>query len=129
MTRAVTKQAWPENGRHSRWIEATKSSRSASSRSTAADLPPISAMTGLRVRAHSTAIVVPATVDPVKEILSTPGWETTDMPVVGVHTVRGAHAVHLAGIALEAGASLILDKAAMAAEADRLGLFVVGVQP
>jgi DUF1009 family protein len=53
----------------------------------------------------------------------------TDMPVVGVHTVRGAHAVHLAGIALEAGASLILDKAAMAAEADRLGLFVVGVTP
>lgn len=53
----------------------------------------------------------------------------TDMPVVGVHTVRGAHAVHLAGIALEAGACLILDKAAMAAEADRLGLFVVGVKP
>ena len=53
----------------------------------------------------------------------------TDMPVVGVQTVRGAHAVHLAGIALEAGASLIVDKAAVAAEADRLGLFVVGVTP
>jgi hypothetical protein len=53
----------------------------------------------------------------------------TDMPVVGVQTVRGAHAAHLAGIALEAGASLILDKAAVAAEADRLGLFVVGVKP
>jgi DUF1009 family protein len=53
----------------------------------------------------------------------------TDMPVVGVETVRGAHAAHLAGIALEAGASLILDKAAVAAEADRLGLFVVGVRP
>jgi DUF1009 family protein len=37
--------------------------------------------------------------------------------------------VHLAGIALEAGASLIVDKAAVAAEADRLGLFVVGVTP
>ncbi|MBN9590161.1 MAG: hypothetical protein BGN85_00750 [Alphaproteobacteria bacterium 64-11] len=53
----------------------------------------------------------------------------TDMPVVGVETVRKAHAVHLAGIALEAGGSLIVDKAAVAAEADRLGLFVVGVRP
>jgi DUF1009 family protein len=53
----------------------------------------------------------------------------TDMPVVGVETVRGAHAAHLAGIALEAGASLILDRAAVVAEADRLGLFVVGVRP
>lgn len=51
----------------------------------------------------------------------------TDMPVVGVVTVRGAHAAHLAGIALEAGKSLILDKAAVAAEADKLGMFVVGV--
>jgi DUF1009 family protein len=53
----------------------------------------------------------------------------TDMPVVGVQTVRNAHAAHLAGIALEAGASLILDKAAVAAEADRLGLFVTGIKP
>jgi DUF1009 family protein len=51
----------------------------------------------------------------------------TDMPVIGVSTVRGAASVHLAGIALEAGAALILDKAAVAAEADRLGLFVTGV--
>ena len=35
--------------------------------------------------------------------------------------------VGLAGIALEAGASLIVDKRAVAAEADRLGLFVTGV--
>ena len=53
----------------------------------------------------------------------------TDMPVVGVATVRNAHAAHLAGIALEAGKSLILDKAAVAAEADKLGLFVVGMKP
>ncbi len=37
--------------------------------------------------------------------------------------VRGAANAFLAGIALEAGACLILDKAAVAAEADRLGLF------
>jgi UDP-2,3-diacylglucosamine hydrolase len=53
----------------------------------------------------------------------------TDMPVVGAQTVRNAHAAFLAGIAVEAGAALILDKAAVAAEADRLGLFIVGMKP
>jgi DUF1009 family protein len=53
----------------------------------------------------------------------------TDMPVIGVQTVQGAHAVHLSGIAVEAGAALILDKAQVAREADRLGLFVTGVRP
>jgi DUF1009 family protein len=51
----------------------------------------------------------------------------TDMPVVGVATVRNAHAASLAGIAVEAGQALILDKAAVAAEADQLGLFVTGI--
>jgi len=53
----------------------------------------------------------------------------TDLPVVGVQTVKNAAAAYLAGIALEAGAALILDKAAVAAEADRLGLFVIGLKP
>jgi DUF1009 family protein len=53
----------------------------------------------------------------------------TDMPVVGVQTVKNAAAAFLSGIALEAGKALILDKAAVAAEADRLGLFVTGVRP
>jgi DUF1009 family protein len=53
----------------------------------------------------------------------------TDMPVIGVETVRRAAEAGLAGIALEAGKSLIVDKRAVAAEADRLGLFVVGVLP
>ena len=53
----------------------------------------------------------------------------TDMPVVGVETVRNAAAAFLAGIAVEAGAALVLDKAAVAAEADRLGLFVIGMRP
>ena len=53
----------------------------------------------------------------------------TDMPVVGIETVKNAAAAFLAGIAVEAGAALILDKRAVAAEADRLGLFVVGVKP
>jgi UDP-2,3-diacylglucosamine hydrolase len=51
----------------------------------------------------------------------------TDMPVIGVETVRRVAEVGLAGIALEAEKSLIVDKRAVAAEADRLGLFVAGV--
>jgi hypothetical protein len=53
----------------------------------------------------------------------------TDMPVIGVETVRRAADVGLAGIALESGKSLIVGKEAVADEADRLGLFVVGVTP
>jgi DUF1009 family protein len=53
----------------------------------------------------------------------------TDLPVIGVQTVRGAAAVGLAGIAVEAGGALVLGKSAVIAEADRLGLFLVGVAP
>lgn len=53
----------------------------------------------------------------------------TDLPVIGVATVQNAAAVGLAGIAVEAGGALILGKPAVIAEADRLGLFVIGVAP
>jgi DUF1009 family protein len=52
----------------------------------------------------------------------------TDMPVIGVATVERAAAAGLAGIGLEAGGALIVDKAAVAARADALGLFVTGVK-
>jgi UDP-2,3-diacylglucosamine hydrolase len=51
----------------------------------------------------------------------------TDLPVIGVQTVRNAAAVGLAGIAVEAGGALILGKRAVVEEADKLGLFIVGV--
>ena len=51
----------------------------------------------------------------------------TDLPVIGVQTVRNVAAVGLAGIAVEAGGALIVDKRAVAEEANKLGLFVVGV--
>jgi DUF1009 family protein len=51
----------------------------------------------------------------------------TDLPVVGVETVRNVASVALAGIAVEAGGALIVDRAAVAAEADRLGVFLIGV--
>jgi hypothetical protein len=50
----------------------------------------------------------------------------TDLPVIGRHTVAGAASVGLAGIAVEAGASLILNKPAVADAANQAGLFVLG---
>jgi DUF1009 family protein len=50
-----------------------------------------------------------------------------DLPVVGVKTVEGVAECGLAGIVLQAGAALIIDRAAVIAAADRLGLFVVGL--
>ncbi len=57
-----------------------------------------------------------------------PGQERrADLPTIGPNTVILAHAAGLRGIAIEAGATLIVDRQAVAAEADRLGLFVVAV--
>jgi hypothetical protein len=53
----------------------------------------------------------------------------TDLPVIGRQTVAGVAAVGLAGIAVEAGAALILNKAAVAEAADRAGIFVLGFPP
>jgi DUF1009 family protein len=60
--------------------------------------------------------------------LAKPGQERrVDLPTIGPSTVVNAHAAGLRGIAIEAGATLVLDRAAVAAEADRLGLFVVAL--
>lgn len=59
-----------------------------------------------------------------------PGQELrTDLPAIGPATVTASQAAGLAGIAVEAGRSLVLDQAAVIAEADRLGLFVFGLPP
>ncbi|WP_372396675.1 UDP-2,3-diacylglucosamine diphosphatase LpxI [Azospirillum sp. HJ39] len=51
-----------------------------------------------------------------------------DLPTMGVITVEKAAAAGLRGIAVEAGGSLLVDRAAVAEVADRLGLFVVGIE-
>lgn len=57
-----------------------------------------------------------------------PGQELRmDLPSIGPGTVTAAHAAGLAGIGVEAGRSLVLDLAGVIHEADRLGLFVVGL--
>ncbi len=54
-----------------------------------------------------------------------PGQELrVDIPALGPQTVRAAAAAGLAGIAWAAGEVLVLERAAMVAEADRLGLFL-----
>lgn len=57
-----------------------------------------------------------------------PGQELrADLPTIGPLTVDAAHAAGLAGIGVEAERSLVLDAEEVAARADRLGLFVVGL--
>lgn len=49
-----------------------------------------------------------------------------DLPAIGPRTVRNAAAAGCVGLSLEAGGTLVIDRVATAAEADRLGLFLVG---
>ncbi|MGJ3261676.1 MAG: LpxI family protein [Salinarimonas sp.] len=52
-----------------------------------------------------------------------------DLAASGPRTVRNAARAGLAGIALGAGATLTIERDAMIAQADRAGLFLVGVHP
>ncbi|MCR6632100.1 MAG: UDP-2,3-diacylglucosamine diphosphatase LpxI [Magnetospirillum sp.] len=50
-----------------------------------------------------------------------------DLPTIGAATLREAAAAGLRGIAVEAGGALVLGREAVTTEADRLGLFIIGV--
>lgn len=54
--------------------------------------------------------------------------ERLDLPAIGPATVRNAARAGLAGIAVEAGRTLIVDEDILVELADRLGLFVMGVR-
>ncbi len=57
-----------------------------------------------------------------------PGQERrVDLPTIGVSTVTAVAAAGLGGIAVEAGGTLVMDRVAAAAAADRAGVFVIGV--
>lgn len=59
-----------------------------------------------------------------------PGQEArADLPSIGPITVERAHAAGLAGIAVEAGHSFILDGPDVIERANTLGLFVIGLPP
>jgi UDP-2,3-diacylglucosamine hydrolase len=51
-----------------------------------------------------------------------------DLPVIGVRTVELCAAGGLCGIAVEAGAALVVRKEKIVEAADRLGLFVMGIE-
>ena len=53
----------------------------------------------------------------------------TDLPVIGVETVRRAAEAGFAGIAVEAGNALALEREQLVSMADDLGLFVIGYAP
>jgi hypothetical protein len=50
-----------------------------------------------------------------------------DLPTIGVSTVENARAAGLAGIAVEAGRALVVEREAVILAADAAGLFVVGI--
>jgi len=52
-----------------------------------------------------------------------------DLPTIGLATVQGVARAGLAGIVGEAGHLLVLDREAVIALADELGVFILGVEP
>ena len=57
-----------------------------------------------------------------------PGQERrVDLPTIGIDTVDRVAAAGFAGIAIEAGSALIVDRDDVARRADAAGIFVVGV--
>ena len=50
-----------------------------------------------------------------------------DLPTIGPDTVKAAAAAGLRGIAVEAGATFLLDRPQLVVEADRAAIFVIGV--
>jgi DUF1009 family protein len=62
--------------------------------------------------------------------MAKPGQERrADLPTIGTDTVVAVARAGLAGIAVEAGSALIVERDAVVAAADAAGLFVVGVEP
>ncbi len=51
-----------------------------------------------------------------------------DLPTIGIDTLKEAERAGLAGIAVEAGGALVVDRAGVIEAADRAGLFVIGVE-
>jgi hypothetical protein len=62
--------------------------------------------------------------------LAKPGQDRrADLPTIGPATLANAAAAGLRGVAFEAGGTLLSDRAATRAAADRAGLFLIGIDP
>lgn len=53
--------------------------------------------------------------------------ERADLPTIGIRTIERAAGAGLAGIAIEAGGALVVERKGLVAAADAAGLFVMGV--
>ena len=53
--------------------------------------------------------------------------ERVDLPSIGPDTIQNAYLANLSGVAVEAGRSFVLDREDVIERADRLGLFVWGI--
>jgi DUF1009 family protein len=51
-----------------------------------------------------------------------------DLPVIGIDTVRNCHNHGIKGIAIESGATLIINKEQVIKEANKLGLFIISIK-
>lgn len=61
--------------------------------------------------------------------LTKPGQDhRVDLPTIGVTTVEGASRAGLNGIAVEAGAAMVIDRQATMQKADETGVFIVGIE-
>jgi DUF1009 family protein len=62
--------------------------------------------------------------------LCKPGQDKrVDLPTIGIGTVKKAQDAGLRGIAVEAGAAIVVDLDGTVREADRAGLFITGINP
>lgn len=75
----------------------------------------------LRGSAHAPRGVLAKTPKPIQET-------RVDLPTIGLGTIQRAAQAGLAGVVGEAGRLLVLDREALIAQADELGLFVLGVE-
>jgi len=50
-----------------------------------------------------------------------------DLPSIGASTIEGARVAGLAGIAVEAGRALVLERSEMISQANDAGIFVTGI--
>jgi DUF1009 family protein len=53
--------------------------------------------------------------------------ERVDLPTIGIATIEAAARAGLRGVAIEAGAALIVDREAVVERADATGLFVAAI--
>jgi hypothetical protein len=76
----------------------------------------------IRGRADAPAGVLAKAPKPIQET-------RVDMPTIGLATIEAAARIGLSGIVGEAGGMIVLDREAVIAAADDLGLFILGVEP